>query len=110
VSDIARMNDVRSLVEDFASKLAVIVERQALEVARELLGRSLSGSDRGKTTAWSGVRRRRKLPRQVCPVPGCTNTAAPVFGMVCSKHKDVPKAQIAKYREARRAKKLKAAA
>jgi hypothetical protein len=27
--------------------------------------------------------------------------------MVCSKHKDVPKAQIRKYREARRAQKLK---
>ena len=103
------MNDVRSLVEDFASKLAVIVERQALERARELRGRSLSGGDRGNATAWSGVRHRRKLPRQLCPVPGCNNTAAPVFGMVCAKHKDVPKAQIAEYREARRAKKLRAA-
>jgi hypothetical protein len=55
-------------------------------------------------------RPRRKLPRQLCPVPGCKNPAAPVFGMVCSAHKDVPKRQIAKYREARRAKKLKAAA
>ena len=104
------MNDVRSLVEDFASKLAVAVERQALERARELLGRTLGGSDRGNTIAWSGVRRRRKLPRQLCPVPGCANTAAPVFGMVCAEHKDVPKVKLAKYREARRAKKLKAAA
>jgi hypothetical protein len=30
--------------------------------------------------------------------------------MVCKNHKDVPKVQIKKYREARRAKKLKAAA
>jgi hypothetical protein len=30
--------------------------------------------------------------------------------MVCAKHKDVPKAQIKKYREARRAKKQKKAA
>ncbi len=104
------MNDVRSLVEEFASKLAIIVEQQALERTRDLLGRSLGGGDRRNMTAWSGVRRRRKLPRQLCPVPGCKNTAAPVFGMVCSKHKDVSKAQIAKYREARRAKKLKAAA
>jgi hypothetical protein len=104
------MNDVRSLVEDFASKLAAVVEREALERARELLGRTLGGGDRGNAIAWSGVRRRRKLPRQLCPVPGCENTAAPVFGMVCSKHQDVPKAQLTKYREARRAKKLKAAA
>ena len=35
--------------------------------------------------------------------------AAPVYGMVCAQHKDVPKAKIKKYREARRAKKAKAA-
>jgi len=50
---------------------------------------------------------RKKPPRQLCPVPGCSNTAAPVFGMVCAKHKDVPKAQIKKYRENRRAAKAK---
>jgi hypothetical protein len=51
---------------------------------------------------------RRARPRQLCPVPGCTNAAAPVFGMVCAKHKDVPKAKIKQYREARRAAKAKA--
>jgi hypothetical protein len=40
-------------------------------------------------------------------VPGCTNRAAPVFGMVCAKHKDLPKTTIKKYREQRRAKKAK---
>ena len=54
------------------------------------------------------VRKRRKAPIQLCPVPGCTNRAAPVFGMVCSKHKDLPKLEIRKYREARRAKRDKA--
>jgi hypothetical protein len=39
-------------------------------------------------------------------VPYCRNAAAPIFGMVCAKHKDVPKAKIKKYREARKAKKL----
>jgi hypothetical protein len=28
---------------------------------------------------------------------------APVFGMVCAKHKDLPKMEIRKFREARRA-------
>jgi hypothetical protein len=46
---------------------------------------------------------RKKGPIQLCPVPKCTNRAAPVFGMVCVKHKGLPKAQIKKYREARRA-------
>lgn len=45
---------------------------------------------------------RRRGPKQLCPVPGCKNPAAPIFGMVCGQHKDVPKAQIKKYREARR--------
>jgi hypothetical protein len=40
--------------------------------------------------------------KQLCPVPGCTNPAAPVFGMVCKEHKNVAKAKIKKYREARR--------
>jgi hypothetical protein len=40
--------------------------------------------------------------KQLCPVPGCKNLAAPVFGMVCKKHKKVPKAKIKKYREERR--------
>jgi hypothetical protein len=56
----------------------------------------------------SGVgRKRRKAPIQLCPVPGCTNRAAPVFGMVCAKHKDLPKMEIRKYREARRARRSK---
>ena len=45
----------------------------------------------------SGPRR-----KQLCPVPGCKNPAAPVFGMVCRDHKGVSKAKIKKYREARR--------
>ena len=49
----------------------------------------------------------RRRPKQLCPVPGCTNPAAPVFGMVCAQHKDVPKAKIKQYRAARRAAKGK---
>ena len=55
-------------------------------------------------------RARRQGPVQRCPVPGCRNPAAPIFGMVCAKHKDVAKSKIKKYREVRKAKKLKAAA
>jgi hypothetical protein len=40
--------------------------------------------------------------KQLCPVPGCKNPAAPVFGMVCKEHKNVAKSKIRKYREARR--------
>jgi hypothetical protein len=40
--------------------------------------------------------------KQLCPVPGCKNPAAPVFGMVCKEHKNLAKAKIKKYREQRR--------
>ena len=43
--------------------------------------------------------------KQLCPVPGCANPAAPVFGMVCAEHKDVSKTLIKKYRADRRASK-----
>jgi hypothetical protein len=48
------------------------------------------------------VTKRRLGRKQLCPVPGCNNPAAPIFGMVCKDHKDVPKAMIKKYREARK--------
>jgi hypothetical protein len=41
-------------------------------------------------------------PKQLCPVPGCTNLAAPVFGMVCKEHRKVAKSKIKKYRAERR--------
>jgi hypothetical protein len=49
---------------------------------------------------------RKKAPKQLCPVPGCKNPAAPVFGMVCKDHKGVPKAKIKEYRAARKAAKV----
>jgi hypothetical protein len=54
------------------------------------------------------LKTRKKAPRQLCPVPGCKNAAAPVFGMVCADHKDISKVKIKKYREQRKAKKLNA--
>ena len=55
-----------------------------------------------------GRKARKKPPIQYCPVPGCKNRAAPVYGMVCGDHKDRPKAEIRKYREARKKAKLAA--
>jgi hypothetical protein len=69
-------------------------------------GRPRKGGLAGLTMALGAPRR--KAPKQLCPVPGCKNAAAPVFGMVCAKHKDLPKAKIKKYREDRRAAKVKA--
>ena len=78
---MARRSDLQEVVQQFVDKLSSIIESEVVSRAREAI--------------------------QLCPVPGCSNRAAPVFGMVCAKHKDLPKAAIKKYREARRAKKLK---
>ena len=109
---------IRTLIEDFANKLSSLMEGQALDRARLAVesalgvggrrrGRPPKNATAGAAVAVLGRKKRKKGPKQLCPIPGCKNPAAPVFGMVCAKHKGVPKAQIKKYREARRAKKLK---
>jgi hypothetical protein len=104
-------NTLKDLISDFAAKLASLVESEALVRARAqveaALGVRRPGRPAGASASVVGRKPRRKGPKQLCPVPGCKNAAAPVFGMVCAKHKDVPKAKIKKYREARRAKKAK---
>jgi hypothetical protein len=116
---LRRMPELRSIVEDFTSQLSTFIEARVLERARAAVtaalgnGTTHSNGRRGRPpkamalTVSEGIRIRRKAPKQLCPVPGCKNPAAPVFGMVCAKHKDVPKAKIKQYREARRAKKVK---
>ena len=96
--------DIRSLVEEFSAGLGSLIEREVIDRARSVVDGALG---RGGGVV---AKARRKSPRQLCPVPGCRNAAAPVFGMVCADHKNVPKTKIRKFREARRAKKLKAAA
>jgi hypothetical protein len=97
--------DIRTLVSDFARSLQSLIENEVIDRARSAVAGAL-----GTNGARPGFKARRKAPTQLCPVPGCKNKAAPVFGMVCAQHKDVAKAKIKKYRQLRRAKKLKAAA
>jgi hypothetical protein len=51
------------------------------------------------------IKPRRKAPIQLCPAPRCKGRAAPVFGMLCAKHKGTPKKTVAIWRAARRARK-----
>jgi hypothetical protein len=115
------MSTIRSIVDDFAKQLNELIESQVVTRARDAVAAALGGA-RGKrgpgrppklvslalaSAPLNGAKKRRKkAPPQLCPVPGCKNRAAPIFGMVCSAHKDVPKAKIKQYREARRAKKV----
>jgi hypothetical protein len=114
------MPELRTIVEDFTHQLSSLIETQVIERARAAVSAALGNGTmhgngrRGRPpkalqlAGGSALRIRRKAPKQLCPVPGCKNPAAPVFGMVCAKHKDISKAKIKQFREARRAKKLKA--
>ena len=108
---------VAALVSDFVDQLTRAIEAEAMSRAREAVLAAVGGGGGGKRgpgrVAVEGGRGpgrpagrpRKKPPIQYCPVPGCKNRAAPVFGMVCGEHRKVPKALIKKYRAERKAEK-----
>jgi hypothetical protein len=106
------MSAIRDLIDDFVNQLSAALESQAVARARQAVEAALAGRAGRNAVRASGAafaalpsRPRKKAPIQLCPVPGCGERAAPIFGMVCAKHKDVSKAKIKQYREARRAQK-----
>jgi len=114
-----RSFDIRDIVDEFVTRLSSLIEEDTVSRARAAVlsafggrvpaGVGLRASNGVAGAARSGGlagRKRRKGPIQLCPVPGCKNRAAPVFGMVCAEHKNLSKAQIKKYREQRRARKM----
>jgi hypothetical protein len=110
----SQSNDIRSLVETFAQQLIAAVEAQTTERIRASVVSALGAEPKrgpgrppknALLIAGIGGFSRKPREKQLCPVPGCKNPAAPVFGMVCADHKDLPKAEIKKYREQRRAEK-----
>jgi hypothetical protein len=99
--------DIRSMVEAFVNQIAAAVAADSMRRVREAVAASFgepAAAPRRLTTVPlippAPVKHR---PKQLCPVPGCTGVAAPVFGMVCAKHKDMPKAKIKEFRAQRRA-------
>jgi hypothetical protein len=107
-------NTIRNLVTSFVSQLVTAIEADIARRVQQVMSSAFSGGavvKRGPgrpprnamlpmaALSLAPVRRR---PRQLCPVPGCKGVAAPVFGMVCVEHKDLPKSQIKKYRAERR--------
>lgn len=107
---------ISSLTEAFARQLASVVEQAAAARIQSAIMGGISGASgrgpgRPPKLALGGLSLpapRKKGPKQLCPVPNCKNPAAPVFGMVCAEHKDLPKAKIKKFRDDRRAAKLAA--
>jgi hypothetical protein len=83
-------HDIGALVRGFFSTLVTAVEQNTTH----RIHTALLGHGHGRAMS--------PRPKQLCPVPGCKNPAAPIFGMVCAQHKDVPRAKIKEYREQRR--------
>jgi len=103
--------NITAMVENFARQIAAAVEDgMAARIQAAIAGAFGAPQKRGpgrppKQATAAAVRAPAKTqrPKQLCPVPGCKNPAAPVFGMVCADHKKVSKAKIRKYRLARKA-------
>jgi hypothetical protein len=106
--------NIRSLVEEFVNQIMDAVEadsvrRVQLAVAAAFSGGVALAPHRGRSARASvdadpaAAKPIKRRPKQFCPVPGCSGVAAPVFGMVCTKHKDLPKAKIKEYRLQRKA-------
>jgi len=95
------MSDVKKRINDLIGEFTRKVELAIAQTAAARLLKAFKPVVDAKRA--SGAKSgRRKGPIQLCPVPGCKERAAPVFGMVCSKHKDLPKTKIKVYRERRR--------
>ena len=103
--------NITALIEAFTNQLVATVEAAtAQRIQAALAGAFGAPQKRGPgrppkhlaTTAHFTQPSAPARKKRLCPVPGCTNPAAPVFGMVCKEHKNVAKAKIRKYREARR--------
>jgi hypothetical protein len=103
---------ITAQIETFTQQLVATVEAAVAQRIQAALARAFGvpqkrgpGRPPKQAVAHVAVKRtaeRKKPPRQLCPVPGCKNVAAPIFGMVCKDHKNVAKSKIKKYREQRR--------
>jgi hypothetical protein len=108
--------NISTIVENFANQLVAAVEASAVQrIQAALSGAFGAPQKRGPgrpskqlaatapSTPAASAQKRKSPPKQLCPVPGCKNVAAPVFGMVCKDHRNVAKSKIEKYRKERRA-------
>ena len=95
---------IQQLVSEFETKLLAVAREQVHAEIMAKLGTPVAKKGVAVKLANGTVKTRRKGPIQLCPAPGCKERSAPVFSMMCKKHKDTPKATVAKWRETRRKK------
>lgn len=118
-----KTGSLKTVIESVTRQLVSAIEGEATERARAALLNALGqppkrkpGRPRKDAAAFTSALvptpgdhnltkagKVRQRPIQLCPVPGCLNTAVPVYGMVCKEHLDVPKSKIKEYRNARKA-------
>lgn len=99
------MKTVAALIEAFSDDIeSMIASEVKMRIARAVVMMGGLGSHIESAKA-DAVVARRKGPIQLCPAPGCRARAAPVFGMLCTKHKGASKRTVKQWRDARRAKK-----
>jgi len=113
-------SNIRSLVEGFVNQIVAAIEADSVRRVQQAVTAAFSGSAasalaprRGRPPRALGAAPAasasavsapvKHRPKQFCPVPGCSGVAAPVFGMVCAKHKDMAKSKIKEYRAQRKA-------
>ena len=104
--------NITAQVETFTRQLVATVEAAVAQRIQAVLGGAFGvpqkrgpGRPPKQAVAHVAVEKsaeKKRRPKQLCPVPGCKGLAAPVFGMVCAKHKGVARSKIKKYREQRR--------
>ena len=104
------MEKIRALLKQLETEIALATEeavRKAVNVLLSHLGGdafSAHGRRTGYTTIEPSNSSIRKTRRPfLCLRNGCKNVGAPIYGMVCTEHKDTPKAEIRKLRAARKA-------
>jgi hypothetical protein len=114
--------NITVIVETFAIQITAAVEASMADRLQAALAGAFGapqkrGPGRPPKQAVAGVApvaaksaAKTTRPKQFCPVPGCKNTAAPIFGMVCKDHKNVAKSKIKKYRADRKGKAIPAGA
>jgi len=112
---MSEMN-ITTIVESFVSQITTAMETAMVDRIQAAIAETLGAPQKrgpgrpakqavvavAPVAARSAGKKTR--PKQLCPVPGCKNTAAPIFGMVCKDHKNVAKSKIAKYRAERKGK------
>ena len=112
---MSEMN-ITAIVESFVKQITTAMEASMVDRIQAAIvgalgappkrgpGRPAKQAVAGSAPVAARSAGKKTRPRQLCPVPGCKNVAAPIFGMVCKDHKNVAKSKIARYRAERKGK------